>query len=208
MHWQTWLLFVMTETVLSMTPGPAVLYVLSQALRRGPSKSVWASGGILSANGVYFALSATSLGAILATSYKIFFLIKWVGAAYLIYLGLQSLLSKSSVLSLPEINLRATAGWRILRDGFFVQGANPKALLFFTAILPQFIDPHHAIAYQVLILGVSSILVEFTVLFVYGQLAGRALSAARNPRFESWTNRIAGSFLIVAGLGLARLRRV
>jgi homoserine/homoserine lactone efflux protein len=109
---------------------------------------------------------------------------------------------------LPEINLRATAGWRILRDGFFVQGANPKALLFFTAILPQFIDPHHAIAYQVLILGVSSILVEFTVLFVYGQLAGRALSAARNPRFESLTNRIAGSFLIVAGLGLARLRRV
>jgi homoserine/homoserine lactone efflux protein len=207
MHWQTWLLFVMTETVLSMTPGPAVLYVLSQALRRGASKSVWASGGILSANGVYFALSATSLGAILVASYKIFFLIKWVGAAYLIYLGLQSILSKAPVLTLPETGLRSMGGWRILRDGFFVQGANPKALLFFTAILPQFIDPHHAIAYQVLILGVSSVLVEFTVLFVYGQLAGRALAAARNPRFESWTNRIAGSFLIMAGLGLARLRR-
>ena len=197
----------MTEAVLSMTPGPAVLYVLSQALRRGAPKSVWASGGILSANGMYFALSATSLGAILVASYKVFFLIKWIGAAYLIYLGLHSILSKSSVLALPEAGLRSAGGWCILRDGFFVQGANPKALLFFSAILPQFIDPHHAIAYQVLILGLSSILVEFTVLFVYGQLAGRALAAARNPRFERWTNRVAGSFLIIAGLGLARLRR-
>ena len=207
MHWQTWLLFVMTEAVLSLTPGPAVLYVLSQGLRQGAGKSVWASGGILSANAVYFALSATSLGAIIVASYKIFFLIKWAGAAYLIYLGLRSFLSKSSLLALPEASLRPATGSRILRDGFFLQGANPKALLFFTAILPQFIDPRQPVALQILILGASSILVEFIILFVYGQLAGRALEAARNPRYEAWTNRLAGSFLIAAGVGLARLRR-
>ncbi|HUK24073.1 MAG TPA: LysE family translocator [Terriglobales bacterium] len=207
MHWQTWLLFVMTEAVLSLTPGPAVLYVLSQGLRQGADKSVWASGGILSANAVYFALSATSLGAIIVASYKVFFLIKWAGAAYLIYLGLRSFLSKSSLLALPEASLRPATGSRILRDGFFLQGANPKALLFFTAILPQFIDPRQPVALQILILGASSILVEFIILFVYGQLAGRALEAARNPRYEAWTNRLAGSFLIAAGVGLARLRR-
>lgn len=207
MHWQTWLLFVMTEAVLSLTPGPAVLYVLSQGLRQGAGKSVWASGGILSANAVYFALSATSLGAIIVASYKVFFLIKWAGAAYLIYLGLRSFLSKSSLLALPEASLRPATGSRILRDGFFLQGANPKALLFFTAILPQFIDPRQPVALQILILGASSILVEFIILFVYGQLAGRALEAARNPRYEAWTNRLAGSFLIAAGVGLARLRR-
>jgi homoserine/homoserine lactone efflux protein len=207
MHWQTWLLFVMTETVLCLTPGPAVLFVLSQALRRGAGKSVWASSGILSANAVYFALSATSLGAIIVASYKIFFLVKWAGAAYLIYLGVQSLLSKSSILTLPEATLQAAEGKRILRDGFFLQGANPKALLFFTAILPQFIDPKQPVALQILILGVSSIVVEFVVLSIYGQLAGRALAAARNPRYEAWTNRVAGSFLIAAGVGLARLRR-
>ena len=207
MHWQTWLLFVMTEAVLSLTPGPAVLYVLSQGLRQGAGKSVWASGGILSANAVYFALSATSLGAIIVASYKVFFLIKWAGAAYLIYLGLRSFLSKSSLLPLPEASLRPATGSRILRDGFFLQGANPKALLFFTAILPQFIDPRQPVALQILILGASSILVEFIILFVYGQLAGRALEAARNPRYEAWTNRLAGSFLIAAGVGLARLRR-
>jgi threonine/homoserine/homoserine lactone efflux protein len=205
--WEVWLLFVMTEAVLSLTPGPAVLYVLSQAIRRGPAKSVWASWGILSANAAYFVLSATSLGAVIVASYKLFFLIKWVGAAYLVYLGIGSFLGKSSVLSLPEAGADSRSGVRILRDGFFLQGANPKALLFFTAILPQFIDTRHNIAFQILVLGISSIVVEFAILFTYGQLAGRVLATARSPRFEKVTNRIAGSLLIGAGVGLARLRR-
>jgi threonine/homoserine/homoserine lactone efflux protein len=207
MTWQIWLLFVMTEAVLSLTPGPAVLYVLSQAIRRGPGKSVWASWGILSANVLYFTLSATSLGAVIVASYKLFFLIKWLGAGYLVYLGLRSFFAKTSVLLLPESVGDSRSGPRILRDGFLLQAANPKAILFFTAILPQFIDAHHNIAFQILVLGVSSILVEFLILFAYGQLAGRALRTARSPRFEKWTNRVAGSLLIVAGVGLARLRR-
>jgi homoserine/homoserine lactone efflux protein len=207
MTWQIWLLFVTTEAVLSMTPGPAVLYVLSQAIRRGPGKSIWASWGILSANAMYFALSATSLGAVIVASYKLFFLIKWAGAAYLIYLGLLSFFGKSSITALPEVGPASAGGPRILRDGFFLQAANPKAILFFTAILPQFIDARHNVAFQILVLGVSSILVEFVILFIYGQLAGRALATARSPRFEKVTNRVAGSLLIGAGVGLARLRR-
>jgi len=205
--WEVWLLFVMTEAVLSLTPGPAVLYVLSQAIRRGPAKSVWASWGILSANAAYFVLSATSLGAVIVASYKLFFLIRWLGAAYLVYLGIGSFLGKSSVVSLPEAGADSRSGVRILRDGFFLQGANPKALLFFTAILPQFIDTRHNVAFQILVLGISSIVVEFAILFTYGQLAGRILATARSPRFEKVTNRIAGSLLIGAGVGLARLRR-
>jgi len=207
MHWQTWLLFVVTEGVLCITPGPAVLYVLSRAIRYGPGKSVWGSCGILSANILYFALSATSLGALIVASYRLFFLIKWMGAAYLVYLGLSNFLGKTSVLALPEGGGQYASGPRILRDGFFLQAANPKALLFFTAILPQFIDPHARVGWQVLILGVSSTLIEFIILFTYGQLAGRALATARSPRFERITNWAAGSLLIGAGVGLARLRR-
>jgi homoserine/homoserine lactone efflux protein len=207
MTWQIWLLFVMTEAVICITPGPAVLYVLSQAIRRGPGKSVWGTWGILSANTLYFILSATSLGAVIVASYKLFFVVKWLGAAYLVYLGLRSFFAKTSVLALPESSADLRSGPRILRDGFFLQAANPKAILFFTAILPQFIDAHHNVAFQILVLGISSILVEFVILFVYGQLAGRALSTARSPRFEKLTNRIAGSLLIGAGVGLANLRR-
>jgi threonine/homoserine/homoserine lactone efflux protein len=207
MTWQIWLLFVATEAVLSLTPGPAVLYVLSQAIRCGQGKSVWASWGILSANAMYFALSATSLGAIIVASYKLFFVIKWAGAAYLVYLGVMSFFGKSSPLTLPETSSDSRSGSRILRDGFLLQAANPKALLFFTAILPQFINAHHNVAFQILVLGISSILVEFVILFTYGQLAGRALATARNPRFEKLTNRVAGSLLIGAGVGLANLRR-
>ena len=207
MRWETWLFFIITDGVMSLTPGPAVLFVLSQAIRRGASKSVWGSCGILTANAVYFALSATSLGAIILASSRIFFMVKWLGAGYLIYLGLRNFFGKTSVLALPEATVQTAGGWRIFRDGFLLQGANPKALLFFTAILPQFIDPKGAVAFQVFILGTSSILLEFIILFTYGQLAGRALPAARNPRFEAWTNRIAGSLLIAAGVGLARLGR-
>jgi len=207
MTWQIWLAFVMIEAVLSMTPGPAVLYVLSQAIRRGPAKSVWGSGGILTANAMYFVLSATSLGAVIVAAYKLFVLIKWAGAVYLVYLGVRSFFGKTSVMALPESGDDSRTGARILRDGFFLQAANPKALLFFTAILPQFIDTRHSVAFQILVLGISSIVVEFFILFIYGHLAGRALATARNPRFEKLTNRIAGSLLIGAGAGLARLQR-
>jgi threonine/homoserine/homoserine lactone efflux protein len=169
--------------------------------------SVWASGGILAANAVYFVLSATSLGAVIVASSRLFFLIKWAGAAYLVYLGVQGLRSRTSVLALPETKSGRAGGWCILRDGFFLQGANPKALLFFAAILPQFIDPGRSVPLQVLILGLSSILVEFAILFVYGQLAGRVSAAARSPRFEVLANRLAGCLLIAAAVGMARLRQ-
>jgi len=76
LRWEVWLLFVVTEAALSLTPGPAVLFVLSRAIQRGPGKAVWGIAGILSANTMYFALSATSVGAVIVASYKLFFLIK------------------------------------------------------------------------------------------------------------------------------------
>ena len=208
MNWTLWWLFIPVETVLCLTPGPAVLLVLATALRRGPRASVFSMFGILSANTIYFALSATGLGAVLLASYRIFFLVKWAGAAYLIYLGVRALLSKSSSLGGSEVAREGSrSAWRLIGDGLLLQLSNPKAVVFFAALLPQFIDPRGDLAVQLFVLGCTSIVIESAVLLSYGLAAGKALAVARQPRYATWTNRISGLLLIGAGGGLAALRR-
>lgn len=207
MRWETWTVFVATETVLCLVPGPAVLLVLSQALARGGPASLWSSLGILAGNTAYFILSATSLGAVILASYDLFFAVRWLGAGYLVWLGVTTFFGRSSVLSVsPASDTRAGRG-RMFWNGFVLQASNPKALLFFTALLPQFIDPHGPVALQVAILAVTSVGIEFVVLGAYGFTAARASRWASRTEAARLTNRVAGSLLIAAGAGMALIRR-
>lgn len=206
MRWETWTLFTITETILCFVPGPAVLLVLSQGLAHGTRKSIASSGGILTANTMYFAISATSLGSILVLSYDVFFAIKWIGAAYLVYLGVVALRAKTHGTSLRSTKTTASSG-RAFANGFVMQAANPKALLFFTALLPQFVDPHASIAMQMALFGVTSVVVEFFVLLLYGSLAAHARGYATRASVAAWLNRIEGTLLITAGAGIALMKR-
>jgi threonine/homoserine/homoserine lactone efflux protein len=201
----TWFLFILTEIVLCLTPGPAVLFVVSQAVRYGTRRSLYANLGILSANGFYFLLSAVGLGAVLLASHELFAMIRYVGAAYLIYLGLATIMGRG--LAIPATQDTSGTGLRLTGRGFMLQAANPKASLFFSALLPQFIDPRSSVPFQILILGLSSIAAEFIVLAGYGLFAGRAFHLAQQPSFAKTTNRVAGTLLIGAGAGLAMVGR-
>ena len=197
------LLFAVTELLLSLTPGPAVLLVVSQGIRRGFRGSTRGAAGILTGNAIYFALSAAGLGALLIASKRVFDVVQIAGAAYLAVLGLKMLV-------MPGRNEERTEGSD--GDGLtgsFVQGlltqlANPKAIVFFAALLPQFVDPAHPMAIQFVVLGVISIIVELPVLLLYGFAAdrGRSRYGRHAPLFE----RLAGACLIAAGARLAAMR--
>lgn len=197
------LLFAATELLLSLTPGPAVLLVVSLGMRRGLRSSRRGAAGILTGNAIYFALSAAGLGALLIASKRVFDVLQIAGAAYLILLGVKMLLVPSRR---PGTGTEAAPerGAGSFMQGLFTQLANPKAIVFFTALLPQFVDATKPVAMQFVILGVISILVELPVLLFYGFAAdrGRALYGEHASLIE----RLAGACLIAAGAKLAAMR--
>lgn len=195
-------LFATTELLLSMSPGPAVLLVVSQGIRRGFRSSTRGAAGILTGNAIYFALSAAGLGALLLASKRVFDVLQIAGAAYLVLLGLKMLIRPGRVDEDRAVTNDREAGSFV--QGLLTQLANPKAIVFFTALLPQFVDPTRAVAMQFVVLGVISIAVELPVLLLYGFAAdrGRARYGKHAPLFE----RLAGACLIAAGAKLAAMR--
>lgn len=202
---EAWLLFCLTETVLCLTPGPGALVVVSQALTRGRAAGVRATAGVLAANAVYFGLSASGLVALHSLSAEAFSLLKWGGAAYLVWLGARAIARSFRSDALPSVLESGSTGrpfWR----GFVGQGANPNLLVYFTAILPQFLDPELPVAPQVALLACSSFVIEFSVLSAYSGLSGHAGRVAA-PRFRAGLERLGGGLLLGAAAGLARIER-
>jgi homoserine/homoserine lactone efflux protein len=201
MSLELWLAFCSTETVLCFTPGPAVLFVTSVAMARGMRAGLAGALGILAGNTLYFALSATGIAAVIVASSRLFSALKWAGAAYLVWLGLRMLLSRSRPLA--EVAPQPVA--RSFARGFVVQAANPKSLVFFVALLPQFIDPRAPVGFQILILGTSSVVIELAVLALYAALAARARAVA-GERWSGALERVGGGFLVAAAARLALIR--
>jgi homoserine/homoserine lactone efflux protein len=195
-------LFIVTGLLLDLTPGPAVLLVISQGIRRGFPSASRGAAGILTGNAIYFALSAAGLGALLLTSKRIFDVLQIAGAVYLAVLGLKMLIRPGRIANVAVDQKEVGAGSFV--QGLVTQLSNPKAIVFFTALLPQFVDPTRNVAMQFVILGVVSIVCELPVLLMYGWAAdrGRARVGKHAPLFE----RLAGACLIAAGAKLAAMR--
>ena len=187
-------------------------------MRFGFRASLAGTGGVLSGNIVYFSLSAVGLGTVLLTSAALFQVIKWIGAIYLIVVGVKMLLgaikSQSAHTRSDDSPNRdglrsdsSRSGLQLFAQGLVTQLSNPKALVFFSALLPQFISPGGDVLLQFLILGLTSLAVELPVLIVYGLLSERATRLIRHERLAAIRDGVAGSFLVCAGVGLATMRR-
>jgi homoserine/homoserine lactone efflux protein len=201
----TWLYFLWVSIVLALSPGPAVLFVVSHGLRSGVGASVLATLGVLAANSFYFALSGLGLSAVLLGAPAVFAVLKWLGVAYLTWLGSKALASAGGALR-ADAAASALRGRQVLRAGFLLQAANPKALVFFASILPSFVHTGAAawpIGWQILVLGITSTVSEFFVLLCYGYLAEAASRRFRDPRFARWLDRASGLLLLGVAVWVA-----
>lgn len=207
MSWETYLLFIVTTAVVCLTPGPAALLVVAQGISNGFRRSYWAIAGIALANTVYFALSATGIAALIVASGTLFSVIKWVGVAYLFYLGISAMLSKSSALTVTGDASQAVSGTRAFWQAVVVELSNPKALLYFVALLPQFVDPSRPVGLQMLIFGATCIALDLGAYSLYAWLGSKTQRFTANAAFVRNSNRASGGLLMVAGAMMATIKR-
>src|SRR5262249_46714375 len=151
-----------------------------------------------SANAFYFALSATGLGAVLVASRTFFIVVKWVGAAYLVTLGVRALIGQPSPITISRPALNAASLRATFVSALTLQLANPKTLIFSVVILPQLVDPRLPIGAQMLWLAAGSVIPEFFILLGYGYLGSRAARLATDARYARWTDRVAGVLVLAA----------
>lgn len=197
-NWDTFWLYVLAEVALSLSPGPAVMFVIGCGLAVGARRSIAATLGILGANAIYFAISATALGAVLIASKGFFLAVKWLGAGYLVYIGLAALFGRPSPITAARDERVGGTPRAMFLSGLTLQLANPKTLVFFVSILPQFVDPKLPVGRQMVWLAAGSMIPEFVILGAYGYLASRAARLARDPRFARATERAAGVLVLGA----------
>ena len=201
MTFTAWLLYVAAVLVLTVTPGPSVLMCISTSVNLGPRKALVASLGSTTAIVGIMALSALGLGTALAASESLFTALKWLGAAYLAYLGIKSLLSSATEIAVSGGVESSSTSRRVYAEGFLVGASNPKALLFFGALFPQFIVASAPQVPQFLVLGVTFVFFELLWLTVYALSASKAKRWLQQPRRATLFNRATGTvFLVAAGL--------
>ena len=205
MTFNTWLIYAAAVFVLTVTPGPTVLTVVSTSVNGGLRQAMLAASGSITAAICMMGLSAVGLGAVLATSETLFTALKWAGAAYLAYLGVGALLSKGQAFDLRDVD--ASSSRQSFVRGVLVGASNPKALVFFAALFPQFIDPAQAQWPQFVVLCTTFIAFEVFWLCTYAALGAKAKNWLQQPSRAKLFNRATGAVFLLAASALATAKR-
>jgi homoserine/homoserine lactone efflux protein len=209
MRLQIFLLYLATWSLIAVTPGPAVMCAMAQASRYGFRSSFAGITGIQFGNLLFFIWIALGLAALLEAATSAFTVLRMVGAAYLFYLGLRIIIAsflRPSVQAAPS-TLAPPAQRSLFLQGLLIQLTNPKALLFVSALLPQFIEPRRPVLFQLVILGIVTILIDTVVLLFYAFFAGRGVQAFRASQIGPWLERTLGAALVFFGFRLLFTRK-
>ena len=202
----TWWLFVMMSFVISGTPGPNMLLVMSSSARHGVRKTLAAMAGCMTALMAMMCISAAGLGALLQAFPAVFDALRWMGAAYLVYLGVKSWRAPVAEAVDGAPSMPAARAGALFRRGFLVAASNPKAILFAAAFLPQFIIPSEPRLPQFALLLASFAIIEGGWYVAYaagGQRIARYLQRASVLRLF---NRVTGGAFVGFGALMATLR--
>ncbi len=194
-----WLVYVVTVLVLMSTPGPSHLLMLSNSLQHGLSRSWLTAAGDLSANALQMLAAGLGLAVLVTRSSGVFVVVKWLGVAWLLWLGWRML---SDHRAIPSTATTSKLWWQ----GFATSAANPKAVVFFAALFPQFIQPALPFWQQLGVLSLTYLVIDGLFLLAYGATA-TVISRRVNQQRQRLISRVGGTMLIVAAV-LLGLRQI
>lgn len=207
MDLQLWLTFVAATVLLLMIPGPTIILVLTYALTQGRKVAVASAAGVAFGDLVAMTASLAGLGALVLTSATLFMVIKWVGAVYLVWMGV-GMIRAAGGASMATVEAPILPAGRIFRNAATVTALNPKSIIFFVAFVPQFIQPDQLLIPQFVILIATFVGLAFFNALAYALLADRLRGTTRNPAVLGWMTRAGGVVLIAMGVATATLRKV
>ena len=203
MTFESWAAFTAASAVLLIIPGPTVLLVVSYALGQGWRTVLPMTVGVALGDFTAMTLSMLGLGALLAASATLFTILKWVGAAYLVYLGIRLWRAGGTLDATPRTD--AVSAAKMLGHAWLVTALNPKSITFFVAFLPAFLDPQADFLTQMAVFETTFLLLAFANAFGYALVAARARGFVGNPRAIGIVNKVGGGLLIGAGAATVTL---
>ena len=198
MSLETWLAYTLVTTTFLLIPGPTLLLVISYSLFRGRSTILALVFGVGLGDMTAIILSFLGVGMLLQTVAPAFYFLKWLGAAYLIWLGIKMWRSASKPVEISK-QAKNRDWWEIFRNAYVTTALNPKSIVFFLAFMPQFMEPDLPFISQALVLGGTFFVLAIMSVVSYALVASYAGQQLSLPSFQRWTQRLGGGLLIGAG---------
>lgn len=207
MEFSTWITFFAACWAISLSPGPGAVASMSAGVRHGFWRGYAIVIGLVLGIWTQVLVVSVGLGALMATSAWAFSMLKWLGVAYLVWLGIQQWRAAEAPLVSAEDTGAGTSRLALMLRGWMINTVNPKGTVFLLAVMPQFIDQAQPLVPQYLTIALTLAFTDLVVMAGYVGLASRMLGALRTPGQLRWMNRSFGGLFVAAGLFLAMFRR-